>query len=62
MKCYFNESAVKELPAANDDNQNAVSMLKKYYYELFNRFSAFRSELREVLDRSEILKRKSIGV
>lgn len=54
--------AMAEAYAAIDDNQKAVSMLKKYYHQLFNRFSAFRSEVREVLDMSEILKRKSIGV
>jgi hypothetical protein len=54
--------AMAEAYAANDDNKKAVSMLKKYYYELFNRFSAFRSEVRVVLETSEILKKKSIGV
>ncbi len=62
MKCYFNESAEKELLAAIDDHKNAASMLKKYYYEIFNRFSAFRSEVIEVLYMSEILKKKAIGV
>lgn len=54
--------AIAEAYAANNDNQKAASMLKKYYYELFNRFSAFRSEVREVLGMSEILRKKSIGV
>jgi hypothetical protein len=54
--------AMAEAYAANDDNKKAASVLKKYYYELFNRFSAFRSEVRGVLEMSEILKRKSIGV
>ena len=54
--------AMAEAYAANNDNQKAASMLKKYYYELFNRFSAFRSEVREVLGMSEILRKKSIGV
>ena len=51
--------AMAEAYAANNDNQKAASMLKKYYYELFNRYSAFRSEVRELLDMSEILRKKS---
>lgn len=48
--------------AAGGDYKKAPVILQKYYYELFNRFSAFRSDGKGVLEMSEIFKRKSIGV
>ena len=54
--------ALAETFAARDENAEASAILKKYYYKLFNRFAAFRGEVRVVLSMSDILENKRIGV
>ena len=54
--------ALAETFAARDKNAEASAILKKYYHKLFNRFAAFRSEIKGVLAMSDILKNRGIGV
>ena len=52
--------ALAETYAARGDKKKASSILKKYYHELFSRFSAFRAEVKGVLLESQILNNQNI--
>ncbi len=54
--------SMAETYAARGDNNMAATILKKYYHDLFNRFAAFRAEVRGILIESNMLNNKGIGV
>jgi hypothetical protein len=48
--------SLAETYAAMGQKSKAVKILHKYYNEKYNRFPAFRREVKAVIKRSELLK------